>query len=189
MDCQSSSFDKSSRRAHDALAARVLPNARSSRRFAPGWLHRAPWWEHRCITATARAPPSRTLVAGGLIVLCAALWKLRLVLALLFFALISQAAMRPGSNGLAAHRLPRPAGLALQLPCISRRARTSAEPRVATALYQSTSRPEPERQGQIARHARNSTGSSHEVLVAVQSASKHPVPTMAQAREAGPQIA
>ncbi len=42
---------------------------------------------------TARRTAVVTLVAGGIVVIAIALWKLRLVLALLFFALILAAAM------------------------------------------------------------------------------------------------
>src|SRR5579871_1384573 len=40
-----------------------------------------------------------------------ALWKLKVVLALLFLALTISAAMRPGVDWLAARRVPRPAGV------------------------------------------------------------------------------
>ena len=62
---------------------------------------------------TARRAAVATLVAGGIIVLALALWKLRLVLGLLFCAVIIAAAMRPAIEWLARHRVPRGAGLAL----------------------------------------------------------------------------
>jgi len=62
---------------------------------------------------TARRTAITTLVAGGIIVLALALWKLRLVVALLFFAIIIASAMRPSIDWLARHRIPRPAGVAL----------------------------------------------------------------------------
>jgi predicted PurR-regulated permease PerM len=61
----------------------------------------------------ARRAAVITLVAGSIVVVALALWKLRLVLALLFSGMIIAAAMRPGIDWLAAHRIPRPAGLAL----------------------------------------------------------------------------
>jgi predicted PurR-regulated permease PerM len=62
---------------------------------------------------TARRAAVATLVAGSIIVLALALWKLRLVVGLLFFAFIIAAAMRPGIDWLARRHLPRAAGLAV----------------------------------------------------------------------------
>src|SRR3954451_19501753 len=55
---------------------------------------------------TARKAAVATLVAGSIIVLGLALWKMRLVLALLFSALIIAAAIRPGIDWLARRRVP-----------------------------------------------------------------------------------
>lgn len=54
-----------------------------------------------------------TLVVGAIVVLALALWKLRLVVALLFLAFIVAAAMRPTVDVLARRGLPRAAGVAL----------------------------------------------------------------------------
>src|SRR3954470_10339344 len=63
--------------------------------------------------ATARKTAVITLVAGSIVVLALALWKLRLVLGLLFFAFIIAAAIRPSIEWLARRRVPRALGLAL----------------------------------------------------------------------------
>jgi predicted PurR-regulated permease PerM len=125
------------------------------------------------MTATARRAAVSTLVAGGLIVLALALWKLRLVLALLFFALIIAAAMRPGIEWLAAHRVPRPAGLALHYLSFLAVIAVGLTLAVPRALDQVNVALSPSGKAQIARQARNSTGIKHEVLVAVQKHLKH----------------
>ena len=53
------------------------------------------------------------LVVGGVVVVALALWKLRLLLALLFLAFIIAAAMRPGIEALARRRVPRAAAILL----------------------------------------------------------------------------
>ena len=125
------------------------------------------------MTATARRAAIATLVAGGLIVLALALWKLRLVLALLFFALIIAAAMRPGIEWLAAHRVPRPAGLALHYLTFLAIIAVGLSLAVPRALDQVNLALSPSGKAQIARQTRNSTGIKHEVLVAVQKRLKH----------------
>jgi predicted PurR-regulated permease PerM len=54
-----------------------------------------------------------TLVAGGTIVVALALWKLKLLLMLLFLGIIVAAAMRPGVEALARRRVPRGAAVLL----------------------------------------------------------------------------
>ncbi|HEY3922267.1 MAG TPA: AI-2E family transporter [Gaiellaceae bacterium] len=57
--------------------------------------------------STARKALVATSVAIGVIVLALALWKLRVIVALLFVAMTIAAAMRPGVDWLARHRVPR----------------------------------------------------------------------------------
>ena len=54
-----------------------------------------------------------TLVAGGVVVAALALWQLKLVIGLLFFAVTMAAAMRPAVEWLARHRVPRSVGILL----------------------------------------------------------------------------
>jgi len=54
-----------------------------------------------------------TFVVGGVVVLALALWKIRLLVALLFFAFIIAAAMRPGVDGLRRRGVPRGFGIGL----------------------------------------------------------------------------
>jgi predicted PurR-regulated permease PerM len=122
---------------------------------------------------TARRTAVVTLVAGGIIVVGLALWKLRLVLALLFFALIIAAAMRPGIEWLAKHRLPRAAGLALHYLVflgVLAGAIAFAAPRALDQVDHALS---PSGKAQIARATNHSTGIKHQVLVALQKRLKH----------------
>jgi predicted PurR-regulated permease PerM len=117
---------------------------------------------------TARRAAVATLVAGSIVVLALALWKLRLVVALLFFAFIIAAAMRPGIDWLARRHVPRAAGLAihyLALVGIVAAALSFAVPR---ALDQVNTALSPNGKAQIARATRHSTGVKHQVLVALQ---------------------
>jgi len=63
---------------------------------------------------TARRAAVTTLVAGGIIVAALALWKIRIVIALVFLGVIIAAAMRPSVDWLQQRgRLPRALGLAV----------------------------------------------------------------------------
>jgi hypothetical protein len=62
---------------------------------------------------TARRAFVSTVVAVAVIAISLALWKLKLVIALVFLGFILAAAMRPGVDRLARYRIPRPAGVAL----------------------------------------------------------------------------
>ena len=62
---------------------------------------------------TARRAATTTLVAGSIVVLALALWKIRVVVALVFLGFIVAAAMRPSVDWLVARRIPRPVGVLL----------------------------------------------------------------------------
>ncbi len=70
--------------------------------------HVPPDWDSRPV---ARRAFITTLVAVGTIVLALALWKLRIVVALLLSAITISAAMRPGVEWLARRRVPRVVGI------------------------------------------------------------------------------
>jgi len=61
----------------------------------------------------ARRTLLAALIVVGVVVAVLALWELRLLIALLFFAFIVAAAMRPGIDALHRHRVPRGAGIAI----------------------------------------------------------------------------
>ena len=60
-----------------------------------------------------------TVVVGSVVVLALALWKLKLILALLFLGFIVAAAMRPGIEALAAAVSPAPSGSSCTTPASS----------------------------------------------------------------------
>src|SRR5204863_171080 len=62
---------------------------------------------------TAKRVALGTLIVITLVAVSLALWKLKLVIALIFLGFILAAAMRPGIDALARRRVPRGAGLAL----------------------------------------------------------------------------
>jgi predicted PurR-regulated permease PerM len=65
------------------------------------------------VRETAKRAALATLVVGGIVVVALAVWKLRLVVALLFLAFILAAAMRPTVERMARTGIPRAAGIAL----------------------------------------------------------------------------
>jgi predicted PurR-regulated permease PerM len=62
---------------------------------------------------TARRAFVAAVVIGGVVVLALALWKLRVLIALVFLAFIIAAAMRPGVEALRREHVPRGLGIAL----------------------------------------------------------------------------
>jgi predicted PurR-regulated permease PerM len=117
---------------------------------------------------TARRAAVATLAGGSIIVLALALWKLRLVLGLLFFAFILAAALRPSIEWLARHRVPRAIGLALHYLAVIGAVALALSYAVPAALHQVDHALSPSGKAQIAQAANTSTGFKHEVLVALQ---------------------
>jgi predicted PurR-regulated permease PerM len=117
---------------------------------------------------TARRAAVATLAGGSIIVLALALWKLRLVLGLLFFAFILAAAIRPSIEWLARHRVTRAIGLALHYIALIGVVVLALSYAVPAALHQVDHALSPSGKAQIAQAANTSTGFKHEVLVALQ---------------------
>jgi predicted PurR-regulated permease PerM len=117
---------------------------------------------------TARRAAVATLAGGSIIVLALALWKLRLILGLLFFALILAAAIRPSIDWLARHRIPRAVGLALHYLALIGMVALALSYAVPAALHQVDHALSPSGKAQIAKAASTSTGFKHQVLVALQ---------------------
>jgi predicted PurR-regulated permease PerM len=80
--------------------------------FLPG-LHRRFGGETTLMSGTAQRAFIVAVVVGGVVVLALALWKLKVLIALLFLAFIIAAAMRPGVDALRRYRIPRGAGILL----------------------------------------------------------------------------
>jgi predicted PurR-regulated permease PerM len=119
---------------------------------------------------TARKAFVATLVAVGVIVLALALWKLRLVVALLFAGFIIAAAMRPGIEALHRHRVPRAAGLALNYVVIAGVLALALWFAVPRALNQVTAAVEnlPQTRHAIGVEAKQSSGIKQEILLSLQ---------------------
>ena len=122
---------------------------------------------------TARRAAIATLVAGGIIVAGLALWKLRLVIALLFLAIILASAMRPSIDWLERQRIPRPAGLALHYLALLGALAAAIAFATPRALDQVNHALSPSGKAEIAREAKQSTGVKHDVLTALQKRLKH----------------
>ena len=67
----------------------------------------------------ARKAAISTIVVIAIVAVALALWKLKIVIALVFLGFVVAAAMRPGVDRLAAWRVPRPAGVALHYLAIA----------------------------------------------------------------------
>jgi predicted PurR-regulated permease PerM len=122
------------------------------------------------VKETAKRAALATLVVGGIVVLALALWKLRIVVALLFLAFIIAAAMRPAIESLARRGVPRPAGIALHylafvgliaalLWVVVPRAIDQVDRAVGDL---------PQTRSDLDQEARASTGIRHDILVGVQ---------------------
>ncbi len=122
------------------------------------------------MTETAKRAALATLVVGGIVVLALALWKLRLLAALLFFAFILAAAMRPTVEKLAKRGIPRAAGIGLHylvllgvivgfLWAVVPRAIDQIDAAVGDL---------PQTRSEIGEEAEASTGIRHDILVGVQ---------------------
>ena len=117
---------------------------------------------------TARKAAVATLASGSIIILALALWKLRLILGLLFFAFIIAAAIRPSIEWLVRHRIPRAIGLALHYLALIGMIALALSYAVPAALHQVDRALSPSGKAQIAQAANTSTGFKHQVLVALQ---------------------
>jgi len=109
-----------------------------------------------------------TLVVVGIVVTSLALWKLRLVVGLLFSAMIIAAALRPSIDWLARRRVPPAAGLALHYLALVGAIAAALAFAVPAALHQVDHALSPSGKAQVARAARHSTGVKHQVLTALQ---------------------
>jgi predicted PurR-regulated permease PerM len=111
-----------------------------------------------------------TIVALVTIVAVLALWELRVLVALLFLALIVAAAMRPGVDALAEHRIPRAVGVLIHYGCLVIIVGVILWFVVPTSLHQVQSAigEVPTTRGELNHAVRNSTGLKHEVLLAIQ---------------------
>jgi predicted PurR-regulated permease PerM len=119
---------------------------------------------------TARKAAVAALVVVGVVVLALALWKLRLVIGLLFAGFILSAAIRPGIEALQRHRVPRPVGLLLQYALFAGLIALALWFAVPRALDQVSGAVEnlPQTRHAIGVEAKQSSGIKQEVLLSLQ---------------------
>ena len=124
------------------------------------------------MATTARRAAIASLVVGGIVVLALALWKLRLLIALLFLGFIIAAAMRPGVEWLQRHRIPRGIGVAVHYAVLFAAVGLLLYLVVPRALNQVTDALEtlPGEGGQsaIGEEAEESSGLKQEILTALE---------------------
>jgi predicted PurR-regulated permease PerM len=106
-----------------------------------------------------------TLVAVGIVVGVLALWKLKILIALLFLAFIVAAAMRPSVDALRRYRIPRGAGILLHYALLAGLLGLLLWLVVPRAIDQIQSATSSER---LASEARETTGVKHDLLVGLQ---------------------
>jgi len=119
---------------------------------------------------TARRTFVISLVVLAVIVCALALWKVKIVLALVFLGLILAAAMRPGVDRLAEHKVPRPLGVALHYLAIAAALAILlwvVVPRAVDQVDQAIGGV-PTSQQELTQKAKHSTGIKHEFFVGLQ---------------------
>ncbi len=119
---------------------------------------------------TAKRAAISTLVVGGIVALALALWQLKLLAALLFFAFILSAAMRPAVEKLAERGIPRGAGIAFHyIVFIGLIAGFlwAVVPRAIDQIDEAVGGL-PQTRSELGEQARESTGIKHDILVGVQ---------------------
>jgi len=119
---------------------------------------------------TGRKAFVTALVIVGVVVFALALWKLRLVVALLFAGFVVAAAIRPGIDALQRRRVPRPAGLAVHYLVFAGLITLTLWFAVPRALNQVTSAITnlPETRNAIGEEAKQSSGIKQEILQSLQ---------------------
>ena len=117
------------------------------------------------MAGTARKAFVATLVGVAVVVGVLALWKLKLVLSLVFLGFIIAAAMRPGIEALKARGIPRGIGLALHYLLLAGLVALFlwlVVPRAVTQVQNAVN------QDQLRHAARHSTGVKHDLLVGLE---------------------
>jgi predicted PurR-regulated permease PerM len=119
---------------------------------------------------TAARAAIAALVIGAVVVAALALWKLKVLIALLFLAFIISAAMRPSVDALERRRVPRAAGIVLHyvaLLGLLSALLTAVVPR-ALDQVQNAIGDLPSTRAELREEARDSNGIKHRILVGVE---------------------
>jgi predicted PurR-regulated permease PerM len=121
---------------------------------------------------TARKALVAALVVVGVVALALALWKLRIVIALLFLAFIIAAAMRPSVEWLARYRIPRGVGILAHYAVLGGLIGVLLWAIVPRAIDQVDRALGgiPTSSSELQRETSQSTGFKHEILIRVQDA-------------------
>jgi predicted PurR-regulated permease PerM len=114
------------------------------------------------MTGTAKRTALATVVVLSIVVLALALWKLRLLVALLFLAFILAAAMRPTIETLARRGIPRAAGIMLHYVVLVAFVAALLWAVVPRAIDQVDAALN------LGREAQQSTGIRHDILMGIQ---------------------
>jgi predicted PurR-regulated permease PerM len=119
---------------------------------------------------TARRAFIATLVVVGVVVLALALWKLRVLVALILLGFVIAAAMRPGVDALHRRGIPRGVGVAVHYVALAGLVALFlwfVVPRAVNQISEAVGTVPTSRQ-ELGRQARQSTGIKHKILVAIQ---------------------
>jgi predicted PurR-regulated permease PerM len=116
---------------------------------------------------TAKRAALATLVVIALVATTLALWKLKLIIALVFLGFILAAAIRPGIDALARRRIPRSAGLALHYLVLAALVALLLWIVVPRAVDQVQNALGGTTKAQIHHEATHSKGVKHELLTAI----------------------
>jgi predicted PurR-regulated permease PerM len=120
---------------------------------------------------TARRTATVTLVALGIVVAALALWKIRIVIALVFLGFIAAAAMRPGVDWLQLRaRVPRTIGVVVHYAAIAGVLALFlwlVVPRAISQVQQAVGSV-PTTSKELHQQARTSTGIKHEILTGLE---------------------
>src|SRR4051812_2615208 len=119
---------------------------------------------------TARRTFVATLVVVAVVVGALALWKIKILIALVFLGLVLAAAMRPGVERLAERRIPRPLGVAAHYLAIAGAIALLlwlVVPRAIDQVDQAIGGV-PTSQQELSQKAKHSTGIKHEFFVGLQ---------------------
>jgi predicted PurR-regulated permease PerM len=122
------------------------------------------------MAGTARRAAIATIVVVAIVAAALALWKIKVVIALLLIGFIIAAAMRPGIEWLYRRRVPRPAGLAVHYLAVAGVVALLLWLVVPRAISQTTAAigSVPTSTKELKHEAATSTGIKHEILVGVQ---------------------
>lgn len=120
------------------------------------------------MSSTAKRAAIATLVGGGIVVVALALWKVKVVVALLFLAMIIAAAIRPGVEWLHRWYVPRVIGVLLHYAVLFGLIALALSFAVPRALDQVDLALSPKGKVEIAHAAKHSTGIKHTALTELQ---------------------